>query len=264
MPVISRDQDAFGQALLDHLEGRVTEKLILEAVDGASVLAMEPGWFFKASSEWYAWERNALDSVKGPVLDLGCGAGRTALYLQEKGLGVVGVDASPGAVEVCRQRGIQDVRLGDLRTPPTDQRWRAILMLCGNLGLAGGWVETRDLLLKLATCSSGDAILVGDTVDPTITDDLAEIEYQRRQEELGRYKGQVRLRLRYGDTVSPWWDQINIAIPDMQSLIAGTGWSIQDHHVNGIDYYVLLCKTESFLNSNKREIHEDRADLSNP
>jgi len=115
-------------------------------------------------------------------------------------------------------------------------------MLCGNLGLAGGWNETRELLSQLANISTDDAVIIGDTVDPTIIDDIDEIEYQRVQESMGRYKGQVRLRLRYGDIVSPWWEQSNFAVRDIPRLVEGTGWSIQEHHVNDMDHYVLLVK----------------------
>lgn len=244
MSTIPVEQDAFGKALLDHLEGRELNPLLLEADDGTSVPAMEPAWFFQTSDEWYPWEKNALESLNGPVLDLGCGAGRAALYLQEIGLEVTALDVSPGAVEVCRRQGIRDARSGDLRKPPDDQRWRGILLLCGNLGLAGGWEETRELLLTLASLSTDDALLVADTVDPTVTDDQEEIEFQRMQQESGRYIGQVRLRLRYGDILSPWWEQCNFAICDIPSLVDGTGWSIQEHHINDADHYVLLRKTK--------------------
>jgi len=242
MPTIPIEQDAFGRALLDHLEGREVKQLILEADDGTSTPAMEPAWFFQTSDEWYPWEKKALETLKGPGLDLGCGAGRASLYLQEKGLEVTALDKSPNAVEVCRRRGIRDVRLGDLRNPPLDERWRSILMLCGNLGLAGGWKESRQLLSRLANISTEDAVLIGDTIDPTITDDPEEIEYQRRQIEAGRYIGQVRLRLRYGEVLSLWWEQSNFAIRDIPSLVEGTGWSIQEHHVNNVDHYLFLRK----------------------
>ena len=81
-----------------------------------------------------------------PVLDLGAGAGRAALYLQERGLPVTAVDASPGAAEVCRRRGVADVRLGDVNDPPEDRRWAAVVLLCGNLGLGGSWDGSRRLL----------------------------------------------------------------------------------------------------------------------
>lgn len=242
MPTIPIEQDAFGKALLDHLDGREGRRLILETEDGTSTPAMGPAWFFQNSDEWYPWEKNTLDSLNGPVLDLGCGAGRASLYLQEKGLDVTALDVSPNAVEVCRRRGIRDVRLGDLRDPPRDKRWQSILMLCGNLGLAGGWDETRKLFSQLASISTEDAVLVGDTVDPTITDAPDEIEYQHRQKEAGRYAGQIRLQLRYGEVISPWWVQSNFAIRDIPRLVMGTGWSIHEHHINDIDHYLILKK----------------------
>ena len=201
---------------------------------------MEPAWFFQRPETWYTWEKNALDSLEGPVLDLGCGAGRAALYLQEKGLEVTAVDASPGAVAVCQARGIRDVRLGDLRLPPGDKHWRGILMLCGNLGLAGSWQETRALLTTLANLVAPDALLVADTVDPTVSAGPDELQDQHKRQEQGSYVGQVRLRLRYGQVVSPWWDQVNITIQDLPRLVERTGWTIQEHHINGEDHYALL------------------------
>ncbi|MDG6899020.1 MAG: class I SAM-dependent methyltransferase [Nitrososphaerota archaeon] len=46
--------------------------------------------------------------MKGKVLDVGCGAGRVALYLQGWGLDVVGVDNSPFALRVARLRGVRN------------------------------------------------------------------------------------------------------------------------------------------------------------
>jgi len=243
MHTIPDEQDAFGKALLDHLEGRESDQLILEADDSTSMPAMDPAWFFQTSDKWYPWEKKVLDLLKDPVLDLGCGAGRASLYLQKKGLEVTALDASPNAVEVCRRRGIRDVRLGDLKNPPNDKHWRSILLLCGNLGLAGGWNETRELFSTLANISTDDAVLIGDTVDPTITDDPHEIEYQRKQVESGRYVGRTSLRLRYGDIISPWWELSNFAIRDIPRLVDATGWSIQEHRIDDIDHYLLLRKS---------------------
>jgi len=242
MSTISPEHDAFGKALLDYYEGNEVKELTLEADDGTSMPAMGPEWFFQPSDKWYPWELNALDLLKGPVLDLGCGAGRASLYLQKKGLEVTGLDSSPNAVEVCRRRGMSDVRLGDLCSPPTDKRWGSILLLCGNLGLAGDWKESRELLIHLANISTEEAIIIGDTIDPTITDDREDFEYQRKQVEAGHYMGYVCLRLKYRETATPWWGQSNFAIRDIPGLVRGTGWSIQEHHINSPDHYVVLRK----------------------
>ena len=48
----------------------------------------------------------------GRVLDVGCGAGRVALYLQnERRLEVLGIDSSPLALRVAKARGARKTRL---------------------------------------------------------------------------------------------------------------------------------------------------------
>ena len=114
--MIDPSQDAFGTALLDYLDGNDVAPLALQVQGGETGPAMHPEWFFRDYEQWDHLDQKILAQVEhGPVLDLGAGAGRAALYLQERGLSVTAIDASPGAVEVCRRRGIADVRLGDLR-----------------------------------------------------------------------------------------------------------------------------------------------------
>ena len=245
MPIYQETEDPFGLVLLDYLHNRALgHDFILENDDGRKTPAMPPEWYFNTPERWYEWEREKLSSISGPVLDLGCGAGRASLFLQELGLDVTAVDASPGAVAVCRARGIKDVRLCDLREPPSDKEWGAILLLCGNLGLAGGWDETQQLLLKLAELSRMDAVLIADTVDPTVGESESSLRraYQRVQDRRGKYEGLVGLRLHYGDMKSPWWEQSNILINDVPRLVDGTGWQISDHHINGVDHYIAMSK----------------------
>jgi SAM-dependent methyltransferase len=65
----------------------------------------------------------------GPVVELGVGTGRIAIPTAAAGVHVIGVDSSPGMLEVCaeqaRRAGVAerlDLRLGDLRRPPVDER----------------------------------------------------------------------------------------------------------------------------------------------
>lgn len=223
--VIARSRDAFGAALLDYLAGRDVPGLLLEAEGGEAGPAMHPEWFFRGFGRWDWWDRELLPLVRqGPVLDLGAGAGRAALYLQERGLAVTAVDASPGAVEVCRCRGVADVRLGDLTDPPTDQAWAAILLLCGNLGLGGSWEGSRRLLARLAGLAAPGAILIGDSVTPD-------------------GPPQIRLRIRYRDLATPWWAQYNIPAARMASLVEDTGWRVDRHLKDCEDHAVLLRRT---------------------
>jgi SAM-dependent methyltransferase len=241
---IPEADDAFGAALLAHLEGRAGDELLLEVDDGFVTPAMPPSAFFLDEASWPAEERGVLGHASaGPVLDLGAGAGRHALHFQALGHDVTAVDVSPGAVEVCRARGVGDVRLGDLTDPPTDQRWMTVLLMCGNLGLAGGWDETRALLRRLAAASGPGAVLIADTVDPTLLDDDHSAAHARRNAAKGLPVGQVRLRLRYGPATTPWFDLLNVPVADVRPLVEGTGWELETHLVDPIDHYVVLRRT---------------------
>jgi SAM-dependent methyltransferase len=174
------------------------------------------------------------------VLDLGCGAGRHALYLQSQSLDVTGVDVSPGAVDVCLRRGVRDVRLADLRTPPDDKRWGSVLLMCGNLGLAGGWDETRELLNRLHGMCRPGAVLAADTVDPTQSDDPVSVAYRDAKRAAGRHEGEVGLRLRFGDLVTPFWNLLNVPPRDLDALVRDTGWVVETQVVGGMDHAVRL------------------------
>ena len=65
----------------------------------------------------------------GPVVELGVGTGRIAIPTALAGVHVIGVDSSEGMLAVCAERGREarvaarlDLRLGDLRRPPVDER----------------------------------------------------------------------------------------------------------------------------------------------
>ena len=64
-----------------------------------------------------------------PVVELGVGTGRIAVPTAVAGVRVIGVDSSPGMIEVCRERaelaGVADrldLRLGELEAPPVEER----------------------------------------------------------------------------------------------------------------------------------------------
>ena len=68
-----------------------------------------------------------------PVVELGVGTGRIAIPTAAAGVDVIGVDSSAGMLEVCAQHGRDagvaerlDLRLGDLRRPPVDERVRLV------------------------------------------------------------------------------------------------------------------------------------------
>jgi SAM-dependent methyltransferase len=220
-----KEGDAFGRALRDHYRGAWTPMPELEVEGGGVGDAMHPEWFFRRFEQWDWWDQQLLPlAAHGPALDLGAGSGRASLWLQEQGVPVTAVDSSRGAVAVCRDRGVTDARLGDLNDPPTDQLWRAVFLLCGNLGLGGTWDGIRRLLRRVAELSAPDAVVVADTVEP-------------------RGPAEIGLRIRYKGVATPWWRQHNVPIAAMESLVHETGWRIDRHLVDAPDHAVLLRKS---------------------
>jgi SAM-dependent methyltransferase len=76
----------------------------------------------------------ALESG-GELVELGVGTGRIAIPVALSGAHVSGVDSSPGMLAVCAERAREagvadrlDLRLGDLRRPPVDER--VLLVTC--------------------------------------------------------------------------------------------------------------------------------------
>ena len=63
----------------------------------------------------------------GPVVELGVGTGRIAVPIACDGIRVIGVDSSPGMLEVAAERAALagttlDLRLGEVEAPPVDER----------------------------------------------------------------------------------------------------------------------------------------------
>jgi SAM-dependent methyltransferase len=89
------------------------------------------------------WSRSVREDVDfyvelaraagGPVVELGVGTGRIAIPTAEAGVAVIGVDSSRGMLDVCRAEAeragvaeLLDLRVGDLRRPPVEERVRLV------------------------------------------------------------------------------------------------------------------------------------------
>ena len=218
--------DAFGQQLWAHFNGQdICE--IIERDDGYFSAHQSPKIYFSEFAEWPIIEQKAMDFVKGRVIDIGCGAGRHALYLQQKGFNVVGVDNSPLVVKVCKMRGLKKAKVMSLENltfkPNT---FSTILMLGGNFGLMGNPEKAKRLLKKLRRITTKNAIIIAETRDPYKTDNPLHLEYHTLNRSRGKLSGQTRIRIRFEKTVTKWIEFLMVSKEEMEQLIKGTGWKI--------------------------------------
>ena len=222
-------QDAFGamvQAYYDNPAADVDE--LVERDDGLLDFTGGPAAYFAPFESWSQVEQEAMAHVRGRVLDVGCGPGRVALYLQEQGHEVVGVDNSPGAIRVARQRGVRHVRELDVTqiTLARLGQFDTVVMLGNNLGLLGQPVQARMILRRLAAMTGPAGRIVAQTRDIYQTDEAVHLTYQQRNRETGRPAGLIRVRVRYRHFIGPWLDYLMVAPDELAELIQGTGWMI--------------------------------------
>jgi len=220
-------QDAQGHIFYDYFKGKGAYEIV-ERDDGYFDVG-NPVLYFAQYSDWPEIEKKAMKHVKGRVLDIGCGAGRHSLYLQEQGFDVVGIDNSPLAIETSQLRGLRDTRSLPIKgISPEMGMFDTILMLGNNFGLFGSFDGGRRLLRKLKGITSAGARIVVETPDPHNTVIPEHLEYHKFNERRGRLPGQVRIRVRYKRYATPWFDYLFVSKEEMLGMLKGTGWKAEE------------------------------------
>jgi SAM-dependent methyltransferase len=232
--------------MLAALDGEAGVAEIVEREDGLiNANVTGPALYLAPFRRWPAHHRAAMRLVRGRVLDVGAGAGRVSLYLQERGHEVVAIDNSPGAVEVCRRRGVRDARLLDFGD--VDESLGVvdtIVMLGNNFGVFGSAAKAKRLLRRLSSLTSADARILAESRDVSSgrgADAPWHAEYRQRNVERGRLPGQIRIRIRFRKLVGPWLDYPMVSPTELREILAGTGWHLTDT-IDSDDTYVAVIE----------------------
>ncbi|MGH9243351.1 MAG: class I SAM-dependent methyltransferase [Acidimicrobiales bacterium] len=235
--------DAFGELLRAVYRGggrRGVEVEVIERDDGF-VYTKEPARYFDDVLAWSSSAVWAVERASGRVLDIGVGAGRHALAAADNGCAVLGLDPSPGAVDVVRERG-QDAIVGSIETADrilAGRRFDTLFLLGQNLGLLHSPAVAPELLTRLATLVEPGAIIVGTGSDPTKAPAL-HTGYLRLNRDRGRWPGQFTLRIRFRNLATDWYEYFMCTPDELEHLARGTGWVLEDRHVDGSDYAAML------------------------
>ncbi len=157
-------KDLFGRAILDFATHNAPENLITET-NISEADEMDVSYLFRSFSDMPKLEQKALSLAKGKVLDVGCGAGSHALYLQEKGFDVEAADISPNAVAACKIRGVKNVRQVALLDIEEDKRFDTIYLLMNGTGIFGKLHNIDRYLTKLKTLLTDNGQIIIDSSD---------------------------------------------------------------------------------------------------
>ena len=217
--------DPFGRALLDYARGEQDAPLYQR--DGDERLVHPVGdFYFDEFAEQPAaeWTESLLH---GPLLDAGAGAGRDALHFQER-FETVALEVSDHLVELLDRRGVEQVLKGDLFALPETfdrDRFRSILVVGTQIGLAGSINGLRILFEAFATVTTADGTVVLDAYDPTYDggDDL--LGFSSSPEPGVAYR---EIRYEYEGAVG---DSLRILLfsPErLRDATAGTDWRVAE------------------------------------
>ena len=224
--VLKPHQDAYGQMMLDYLrDGSGYE--VVEHGDGFVGVGAGPRLYFAEYDAWRQTERDAMEFVRGRVLDVGCGAGRFMRWLQVRGHDVVGIDISPGAIEACRSQGLEQVHLMSVgRVSRKLGTFDTLLLLGGNMALLGSRDQARRNLIRLRSVVIPGARLLGANRDVTSSTDPLVQERVDRNQAAERFSGEHRSRIRYRKFATPYFTSARMGVTELTELITGTGWNL--------------------------------------
>jgi SAM-dependent methyltransferase len=226
---VKKNRDAYGAELIaSYKGGGIAPYEIVERDDSFISISTWLPRYFSDYPEWSKSEQQAASLMKGRVLDVGSGAARYALYLQKKGHDVTAIDNSPGAIQVCKWRGVRKalvrsiMEVGKFKPGSFD----TVIMMGNNFGLFGGQKRARRLLKDFYRITSSDGQIIAEAMDPYQTKAPAHLGYHKLNQSRGRMPGQLRIRVRHDKIVGPWFDYLFVSQQEMKEIISGTGWHI--------------------------------------
>jgi SAM-dependent methyltransferase len=161
-----RDPDLFGRALLDWSRGGTYPEYIQRA-DGLTVPAAGHEFYLAPFRNWPSSEQASLRYARGRVVDIGSGAGRVSLHLQECGRDVVALDASPRAIRSARLRGVKDAwHMSARQISGEIGAFDTIILFGNNFGMFGTPERVSRVLTSWARRTHAGARILAESTTP--------------------------------------------------------------------------------------------------
>ncbi|QAR31006.1 class I SAM-dependent methyltransferase [Ornithobacterium rhinotracheale] len=196
-------QHLLGIAIKDYFENNLKTKVFTQT-NLSSAEEFPVDYFFREIEEMPALEQVALELAYGKVLDVGCGAGAHAIYLQNVPSVecVEAIDVSPEAISVCQARGISQARVRDVML--CQGKYDTILLLMNGTGICGKLSNLLPFLKHLKMLLAPEGQILMDSSDLIYLFENEEGEFLVPQAE--KYYGEVEFTINYnGETEELDW-----------------------------------------------------------
>jgi len=140
----------------------------------------------------------------------------------------MGIDISPLAIRTSRLRGLKNARVCSVADLSRKLgTFDTILMLGNNFGLFGSPSRAKRLLKRFDGMTDVNARIIAKCIDPYSTALPQHLAYHRLNRSRGRMSGQLRIRIRYKNYASPWFDYLFVSVKEMNGILSNTGWKIR-------------------------------------
>jgi SAM-dependent methyltransferase len=215
----------YGAALAAFYAGTADATLIVRRDDGLET-PMPVSFFFRTSNQFTAIEAAALDLCRGSVLDVGAGSGLHSLVLQSRGHRVTALDINPDAVRILSERGVEDVRRGEVLRFEGD-RFDTVLLLGHGIGMVENLAGLREFLLRAGDLVTPDGQVLIETVDVRATDDPVHLAYHEDRRRSGRYIGEIGLQFEFEGVAGPFCTWLHVDPDLLREYTGASGWACE-------------------------------------
>ena len=225
--------DPFGRAILDHHRDERDAPLWTCYGSERREHPVERFYFgtVDADDGLVSWVDGRLE---GPLVDLGAGAGRHALYFG-RDREVVAVEPSEHLVTAMRERGVEDARradMFDLGASFGRDRFRSALAYGTQVQLASSPTAFRRFLADLARVTTDDARAALHGYDPTLFGPDRPLGYEPDPAPGVAFR---TMSFEYeGDRAAPLRFRL-FSLDRLRALAAGTAWRVADADYVGAD-----------------------------
>ena len=212
--------DIFGKAIKDYyIHKKENAKIIVHSPDFDDD-EIPVSYLFRGFNEMPKIEQIALQQAKGNILEVGCGAGSHALYLQSQNKNVTAIDISPLSIQIATKRGVKNAICADFFNFESSKPFETILILMNGIGIAGKTSKLYTFFEQAKKLLSPNGQILVDSSD------LIYLFEDEDVSDRSKYYGEMTYQISYGDTKSEEFDWLYLDFEQLKLVAEMNGFKV--------------------------------------